>query len=299
MTTTNDRSQPNPLITNPYVTNLYANNPYVPSYMSNGAMSSVGGSSINLDKTSNAKVGGSKTTRGGYDAARFYPVDDTGNSSGGPTIYCTFNPNKYSISVTNNFRTKGVDKNQNLNIEADENSVQGRELSIGEIWFDASDIPNGMGDVRQMTGLLMELAQMKDENWQPPEEEEEGGGGGAELKPPPVKVAFHWGTFQFLGIIKSLTIEYVLFNKDGTPLRAKANVKLTEFKQEDTQPNQDASSASGPNEKEWTVTAGERLEHIAANIYGDESRWRSIAESNNILDPASLRPGTILTIPTQ
>jgi hypothetical protein len=43
--------------------------------------------------------------------------------------------------------------------------------------------------------------------------------------------------------------------------------------------------------------SGERLEDIAFLYYGDPSVWRLIAEANDIVDPSSVAPGTVLRIP--
>jgi nucleoid-associated protein YgaU len=43
--------------------------------------------------------------------------------------------------------------------------------------------------------------------------------------------------------------------------------------------------------------SGERLEDIAFLYYGDPSAWRMIAEANDIVDPSSVPPGTVLRIP--
>jgi len=36
---------------------------------------------------------------------------------------------------------------------------------------------------------------------------------------------------------------------------------------------------------------------LAAQHYGDPSRWRVLAGANGILDPLELRPGTALVVP--
>jgi nucleoid-associated protein YgaU len=43
--------------------------------------------------------------------------------------------------------------------------------------------------------------------------------------------------------------------------------------------------------------SGERLEDIAFLYYGDPSKWRLIAEANDVVDPSSIAPGTVLRIP--
>jgi nucleoid-associated protein YgaU len=44
------------------------------------------------------------------------------------------------------------------------------------------------------------------------------------------------------------------------------------------------------------VEKGQRIEWIAHNVYGTTSAWRHLAEVNDLLNPAVLRPGQILKI---
>ncbi|MCP5099187.1 MAG: LysM peptidoglycan-binding domain-containing protein, partial [Chloroflexi bacterium] len=54
----------------------------------------------------------------------------------------------------------------------------------------------------------------------------------------------------------------------------------------------------GPKTQIWHVSAGDRLDTIAAKIYGDATKWRIIATRNQITDPLQLYPGQQLTIPS-
>jgi nucleoid-associated protein YgaU len=45
------------------------------------------------------------------------------------------------------------------------------------------------------------------------------------------------------------------------------------------------------------VRDGDSLQSIAYAMYGDPTRWRSIAEANGIDDPLALRRGSTLSIP--
>ncbi len=235
-------------------------------------------------------------TRGGLVPATISPV------TGGPTVSCMFNPSKYTLSVTNNFRVKGMGSNGNYNMESDESSLNPRELTLSELWFDTPDEKGK--DVCEVTNDLMIIAQLKDTSWTPPPPPPSQGGGaggaessGPELKPPPAKVIFQWGAFKFQGVIKSLSIDYVLFKKDGTPIRAKANLKLTEYKQDASLPNQNPTSGGSPRDRIWRVKEGERIDYIAAQVYGDATRWHVIAEYNDLTNPQALRSGVDLAIP--
>ena len=57
------------------------------------------------------------------------------------------------------------------------------------------------------------------------------------------------------------------------------------------------SNATTPAAKTHTVVKGDTLANIARRYYGDWTKWRMIAESNKISDPANLSIGTQLLIP--
>jgi nucleoid-associated protein YgaU len=44
---------------------------------------------------------------------------------------------------------------------------------------------------------------------------------------------------------------------------------------------------------------GDRLDLIAANVYGNATKWRLIAEYNNIDNPETLKPGQTIMIPEE
>ena len=60
---------------------------------------------------------------------------------------------------------------------------------------------------------------------------------------------------------------------------------------------QNPSSGGGAIKQIWTVVSGERLDTIAYQVYKDATRWREIAEHNQLVNPNALRPGDSLIIP--
>jgi nucleoid-associated protein YgaU len=91
--------------------------------------------------------------------------------------------------------------------------------------------------------------------------------------------------------------KFTLFKSDGTPVRAKVEVTFTQHKDVNDYPNQNPTSGGGDVERIWRVTAGDRLDTIAYQVYGDAARWRAIAERNGIVNPLRLRAGQQLIIP--
>lgn len=113
---------------------------------------------------------------------------------------------------------------------------------------------------------------------------------------PPV-VTFAWGANPpFTGVVDSLSVTYVLFDRDGTPTRAKVSLSLKEFRTAKEQQHETAQS-SPTVEKVWTVRRGDTLSSIAAAVYRDSGRWRELAAANAIADPRALTPGTALVVP--
>ena len=110
-------------------------------------------------------------------------------------------------------------------------------------------------------------------------------------------VTFAWGANPpFTGVVESLSLTYVLYDRDGTPTRAKVSLSLKEFRTAKEQ--QLTTGQSSPTvEKVWTVRRGETLSSIAAAVYRDPGRWRELAAANALADPRALTPGTALVVP--
>jgi hypothetical protein len=113
----------------------------------------------------------------------------------------------------------------------------------------------------------------------------------------PPKVQFSWGkAWSFEAVITSLSVTFVLFLPDGTPVRATAKVAFQQV-EDKKQLSQNPTSGGTGGERVRTVEEGDRLDLIAHEEYGDTSQWRRIAAANGISNPRDLRPGSTLVIP--
>jgi hypothetical protein len=121
--------------------------------------------------------------------------------------------------------------------------------------------------------------------------------GSRNVKVPPPEVAFEWGVFRFVAVMTEMSQKFTLFKMDGTPVRAKVEVTFTQHKDVNDYPNQNPTSGGGAIQRVHRVVAGDRLDTIAFEMYGDATRWRAIAEQNQIVNPLALQPGRLLTIP--
>jgi len=220
-------------------------------------------------------------TRGDLVPARIIEVDKDGKPvGGGVTVTCMFNPFEYSVSKSNSYQENPKQQSDTPQGEFFKAGAQTLKLIL---LFDTYEADT---DVSQETNKLWKfmLTKTKEESSQ-----------NEKIEPP--QVAFEWGVFKFVSYITSMTQKFTLFKKDGTPVRASVDVTFTQYTDVDDYQKQNPTSGGGPIERIWQVVAGERLDHIAAQVYGRADRWRLIASHNHIRDPLALRPGQQLRIP--
>jgi Contractile injection system tube protein len=115
----------------------------------------------------------------------------------------------------------------------------------------------------------------------------------------PPWVAFHWGKLHsFKAIVDRLQIRFTYFASNGMPLRAKAELALKQYQEdEDVLPKQNPTSHTPTLHTVHRVVGGETLDRIAATHYADPTRWRLVAEANAVVDPFTVPAGTLLVIP--
>jgi hypothetical protein len=119
-------------------------------------------------------------------------------------------------------------------------------------------------------------------------------------KPQPPILVFEWGTngalTDFRAYLKQLTAKYVLFQPDGTPIRATANITLEEAPVPPKKQNPTSGALHG--RRSHLLIEGESLAAVAWREFDDPSLWRGIAAFNGIDDPLRVRPGTRILVPT-
>jgi len=209
-----------------------------------------------------------------------------------PSFQVLFNPNSYSITKTVTWNQTGASTptpaagaqsqaeaaGHQIYLDAPTLNFGGggsRQLTLN-LFFDVTETPGA--DVRTETGKIVALTK-KDRK---------------EKCPLPCEIS--WGKnsddFPFIGVITSLTQNFVLFDGDGKPLRANLTVVLTEYP--DPEMNQ---RQTDPELTTRVVRSGDTVSSIAGEVYGDPTLWRTIAEANGLDDPRRLQAGARLTIP--
>jgi hypothetical protein len=158
-------------------------------------------------------------------------------------------------------------------------------FSISRALFDTTLPTRGSGrgtgnDVRDHTDKLVKLMEV-DKSLKP--------------KTPP-KCQFIWGKFvSFPVYVISVSLSFEMFNGDGVPMRAWADISFKQASDDGELKRQNPTSGSYAR-KIWTVLEGETLDWIAYQEYGDPAAWRHIAETNNLPNPMRLRPGQLLKL---
>lgn len=105
-----------------------------------------------------------------------------------------------------------------------------------------------------------------------------------------------WGTFIFKGRCTALTINFKLFNSNGSPIRA---VCKTTFKGSiDEQLRVATENAHSPDITHYRVVkSGETLPWLCYLVYGDSKYYMQVARVNNLVDFRNLQQGQQLFFP--
>ena len=149
-----------------------------------------------------------------------------------------------------------------------------KRLSM-ELFFDTSEEKT---DVRDNTTKIEELMLVNAQEHRPP------------------ILRFSWGSLSFDCVMEDLVQRFTLFSNDGTPLRAICKVVFKEYATAATQLS-NTRRESADHTKRMALREGETLSSLAAREYNDSSKWRAIADANNIDDPENISAGTIVELP--
>ncbi|MGH9136351.1 MAG: LysM peptidoglycan-binding domain-containing protein [Acidimicrobiales bacterium] len=198
-------------------------------------------------------------------------------------IPCSFNPSELQIQMMNRWAADSVPGGGAPSVRYA--GSQSGMLSLS-LFFDTT------ADGSSVTAHTAKLMKLMEPDPSLPGSDEASGN----VRPP--WVVFHWGDLHsFKAVIGSLDVTFVYFAADGTPLRARAELELTQFEPQLAFAPQNPTSGTPRPHRVHQVHPGETLDRIAAAHYGDPTRWRTIAAANGIEDPLAIRPGTMLAIP--
>jgi nucleoid-associated protein YgaU len=195
------------------------------------------------------------------------------NTVTGAAVHVQFNPEEYTLNRETTFSQLAVPGLSAPIVQFAHGNAQTIDLEL------LVDTTEGGSDARrlveQVTGLMVIDPSLH--------------------APPPV--IFAWGErFTFTCVLTRVSQRYIHFRPDGTPVRARLSVTLSEYSNPELEAKQ-IKRQTADYTKVHSVTEGETLPGIAFQEYADATAWRPIARRNGITDPQVLTPGLTLTIP--
>ena len=184
-----------------------------------------------------------------------------------------FNPEEYTLSKEINYARIGVPGLNSPVLQFVHGNLQTLEM---ELFLDTYEAHT---DVRLKTKQIADLLTIDPTTHAPP------------------VLLFTWSSLSFVCVLGKITQRFVMFDPDGTPVRARLQVTFNEFAdpvlQAMAQKNETADYT-----KLHVVSEGETLDLIAARHYDNPQVWRPIALVNGLDDPRALAVGQSLVIPT-
>lgn len=200
---------------------------------------------------------------GGVTKARF-------ESENGTSFETQYNPKDFKFDKKVTWQ-EHKDQGQESALEFQKNTPASMAM---ELTFDTT---HNKGDVR--TTWVNKLLALTNPSVQPTEGEAKS----LDKKRPP-KVTFSWGSFQMIGVIEALNVTYLMFSAEGTPLRAKVQVKMKEWAPEEYEDGTGASGDWYGSEPVKLVTVGPG-QTVTAVAMANDADWRKMCDDNGWDDP--------------
>lgn len=205
----------------------------------------------------------------------------TTDTPGALPITVLFNPSEYTIEDANKW------EEQERNTERPELQFTGgdrKKLSM-DLFFDSYE--SGQ-DVRQFTRQIAHLLEVNANENRPPVCTIEWGESSAQ---PP-----NDADFPFVGVLESLKQQFVVFQSNGTPVRARLTVSFKQYRLPEAEAKRNPRRESFPV-KTYTFVQGDTLSGIAGRLWKKPEEWRRIAVENQIENPRTVLPGQVIIIP--
>lgn len=236
-------------------------------------------------------------TVGGLVPAQIVTVDEKTmkTKEGGHAVKCMFNPYEYTLSKSNSFDEKKAPNTGN-SPPAEISKAGAQTLKLSLYFNSYGPKHDGVHPHGLPQSGVTDVSLITDDLWKFMKVTTEGQKDKNDKKHVPL-VAFDWGVFFFISYITNMTQKFTLFSPKGIPVRAKVDITFTQYRDEEDRKKQNPTSGSGPVNRVHRVVAGDRLDLIANRVYQDATKWRYIADYNNLANPSALTPGQMLIIP--
>lgn len=196
----------------------------------------------------------------------------------GRRVTVQFNPEEYSLDRSTSFAQVAVPGLSAPLVQFVAGNAQTAEMELLVDTTETSPAGGPGSDVRRLVGEVTSLMDIDPDLHAPP------------------PLVFAWGQLTFTCVLTRVQQRYVLFRPDGTPVRARLTVSLSEYRNVELEAKE-IKRQTVDYTKVHVVTAGDTLPLVAHREYADASAWRAIAIRNDITDPRSLPEGATLAIP--
>jgi nucleoid-associated protein YgaU len=239
---------------------------------------------MSINKTRIAQLLGPLT--GGGELQKLTITTQRRGRRGPGTIEALFNPNEITLARSALWeQQRAVSQGGTSSAVVQEFRYVEAETFDIELFFDtyesrsdALTLRRAATDVRRHTDRIAELVEPDRELHQPP------------------LCRLRWGTFDiFTGVFRKVQQRFTLFLEDGTPVRATLTCAMVEVRTEAHRRSTELHSSDVARTR--LVRRTDTLQSLAAEEYQDPGLWRHIARANGIVNPRTLLPGTVLTIP--
>lgn len=194
-----------------------------------------------------------------------------------------FNPEEYTLNRDINYAQTAVPGLSGPIIQFVHGNLQTLEM---ELFLDTYEthkegdrtINEGGDDVRNLTRKITELIDIDPTTHAPP------------------ILLFTWASLSFRCVLARANQRFIMFQPNGTPVRARLQVTFNEFRNGDFEAKE-IKRETADFSKFHQIAAGETLSGIAGRVYGNPKLWRAIARRNAIVNPRTLAVGMRLIVP--
>lgn len=202
-------------------------------------------------------------------------LDQSFQDQAGPPWQALFNPTQLSVTRKNRYH-----QTRSTGSSAPDSSYAGGEPDqvTLDLFFDGTGVLEQSETVTQRINALLDFTQFHGEEHQP------------------FYVHAWWGDFHFRGVLTQADITYTMFDREGHPLRATVKVTLQEVVAPVVRDAQEGRRSPDLYQT-WLVSDGDRIDLIAAKVYGDPKWWRPLAAANRLRNPRVLDVGSVLLLP--
>jgi hypothetical protein len=115
----------------------------------------------------------------------------------------------------------------------------------------------------------------------------------------PPWIEFIWGeNLHFKGVVTNNRVEYTMFERDGTPVRATLSLTIMGDEMEAIKKSKNKTFESPDRTKTRFLGFGEQLWALADAEYGDPAKWKPIAAANDVMNPRLAGSARQLRVPS-